>query len=204
MRAWGVTRSSSTAARRRCTRQRRHRARVHVHVVPVVVVLRGGRLRGERAHLRRYFVECAHGVDPPVTRQQRPHRCRAHRRRFASRSTEPVTCLRTTAALGRPRPHRRRSGFGGVSCPSASFCIAVDDGGDAFTYDGSSWSAPDGIFSSGGLMSVSCPSVSFCVAVGDFGEGGAALTYNGSSWSAPTVIDGTPFGSVRVRRRRSA
>jgi len=28
-----------------------------------------------------------------------------------------------------------------VSCPTASFCVAVDDDGNAFTYDGSSWSS---------------------------------------------------------------
>ena len=29
-----------------------------------------------------------------------------------------------------------------VSCPSASFCVAVDAGGNALTFNGSSWSAP--------------------------------------------------------------
>ena len=32
-----------------------------------------------------------------------------------------------------------------ISCPSVSFCVAVDTGGDAYIYDGTSWSAADPI-----------------------------------------------------------
>ena len=76
-----------------------------------------------------------------------------------------------------------------VSCPSASFCAAVDYEGNALTFNGSSWSAPAKIDGTAyGLTSVSCPSSSFCVAVD---HGGNALTFNGSSWSAPRSIDAT-------------
>jgi hypothetical protein len=71
-----------------------------------------------------------------------------------------------------------------VSCPSSSFCVAVDYSGNALTFNGSSWSAPASI-DPAGLLSVSCTTASFCVAVGD-----NALTFNGSSWSAPASIDG--------------
>lgn len=79
-----------------------------------------------------------------------------------------------------------------VSCPSTSFCMATDEGGDALTFNGSSWSAPTVIDSEVfrgspvryGLVSVSCPSSSFCAAVDER----RALTYNGSSWSAPTEL----------------
>jgi hypothetical protein len=72
-----------------------------------------------------------------------------------------------------------------VSCPSATFCAAVDENGNALTYNGTSWSAPTD--NSGGFLdSVSCPSATFCVAVD---ENGNALTYNGTSWSAPNHID---------------
>lgn len=33
-------------------------------------------------------------------------------------------------------------GLDSVSCPSSTSCVAVDDGGRAFTYDGSSWTGP--------------------------------------------------------------
>jgi hypothetical protein len=30
-----------------------------------------------------------------------------------------------------------------VSCPTTSFCVAVDSVGNVFTYNGSSWSSPE-------------------------------------------------------------
>jgi len=74
-----------------------------------------------------------------------------------------------------------------VSCPSADFCVAVDDAGNAITFNGSSWSSPSNfaVEDYDHLLSVSCPSASFCIAVDDSGD---ALTYNGSSWSSPTGI----------------
>jgi hypothetical protein len=76
-----------------------------------------------------------------------------------------------------------------VSCPSTSFCVAVDAEGDALNYNGSSWSSPSLI---GGTDAVSCPSVTFCAAVGpnDF------LTYHGTTWSTPTIIGMVDVDSV--------
>lgn len=77
-----------------------------------------------------------------------------------------------------------------VSCPTNSFCMAVDSVGNAIRYDGTSWSTPTttGI-GANGLNSVSCSSSSFCVAVGVHGK---ASRYNGATWtpislSNPTV-----------------
>jgi hypothetical protein len=75
-----------------------------------------------------------------------------------------------------------------VSCPSTGFCIAVDNAGNAYTYDGSAWSAGAPIdtataqIDGGEFTAVSCPSASFCVAI-DGREN--VLTFNGSAWSAP-------------------
>ena len=77
-----------------------------------------------------------------------------------------------------------------MSCPSATFCAAVDSDG-AVTYNGTSWSALTNIDGGGGvpgLDSVSCPSATFCAAAD---EKGNALTYNGTSWTVPTKIAGT-------------
>jgi hypothetical protein len=73
-----------------------------------------------------------------------------------------------------------------VSCPTASFCAAVDPSGYVLTYEGRSWSKPVRM-DKYGLNSVSCPTVSFCAAVGQ--EDGNAVTYNGSSWSKPVRVD---------------
>jgi hypothetical protein len=53
-----------------------------------------------------------------------------------------------------------------VSCPTAGFCVAVDDSGNVLTFDGSRWSAPTLILPNGGFASVSCPTVAFCAALG--------------------------------------
>ena len=55
----------------------------------------------------------------------------------------------------------------GVGCGSATFCVAVDDGGSAMTWDGTSWSAPapTGLASASG---VSCVATT-CVAVSNSG-----------------------------------
>jgi hypothetical protein len=75
-----------------------------------------------------------------------------------------------------------------VSCPSDSFCVAVDSAGNALTFDGAGWSAPSRIDGTVPLSSVSCPSASFCVAVDSAGN---ALTFDGTAWSAPASIDPT-------------
>lgn len=56
-------------------------------------------------------------------------------------------------------------GLDSVSCPTSSFCMAVDRQGNAFTFDQGSWSAAQALFPAFGnvpLTSVSCPSSSFC------------------------------------------
>ena len=73
-----------------------------------------------------------------------------------------------------------------VSCPTASFCAAVDTIGHALTYDGSTWSSPDEIDNGRSPSSVSCPTPSFCATL-DYS--GHVLTYHGSSWSTPDSID---------------
>ena len=79
-----------------------------------------------------------------------------------------------------------------MSCPTASFCVAVDGNGNALRWNGATWSAPDHI-DAGGLTSVSCPSALFCVAVDDAGH---ALRWNGLGWSAAARIDGSALTGV--------
>jgi eukaryotic-like serine/threonine-protein kinase len=77
-------------------------------------------------------------------------------------------------------------GLTAVSCASADFCAAADSGGNAFTYSGGSWSAPQRL-SSDGLSWVSCPTTGFCVATSN---GSALYTYSGGKWSPPTELFG--------------
>ncbi len=90
------------------------------------------------------------------------------------------------------------NGITSVSCPVATFCMAVDNDGNALTYNGSGWSPPLLVASSGvHLYSVSCASPSFCMAAG---SGGYALSYNGSTWSTPSQVDANSgsFGITSV------
>ena len=73
-----------------------------------------------------------------------------------------------------------------VSCPSASFCVALSFT-SLFTYNGTSWSTPDVVEPAEGFLNyISCPSPSFCAAVD---AEGYAVTYDGSSWSTPEMTD---------------
>ncbi len=74
-----------------------------------------------------------------------------------------------------------------VSCPTTSFCAAVDAKGNVLTLQNGSWSTPQNIDSTpassfnDAMGTVSCASASFCVAGDDLDD---VYTYDGSSWSA--------------------
>jgi hypothetical protein len=73
-----------------------------------------------------------------------------------------------------------------VSCPSASFCVAVgftSDFGSVAIYSDGTWGEASLVEPGSQLYSVSCTSSSFCIALDGSGR---ALKYNGSTWSAPT------------------
>jgi RHS repeat-associated protein len=78
-----------------------------------------------------------------------------------------------------------------VSCPTASFCMAVDNDGLYLTYNGSTWSTATPITTSYGshvVESVSCVSLSDCVAVDNDGNG---MNWNGSGWTVESGMDST-------------
>ncbi len=83
-----------------------------------------------------------------------------------------------------------------ISCPSSSYCMAVDASGQYFTFNGTSWTSPtqfDTQINGNGnyVASVSCVSTTFCVAVDSAGYG---QSYDGSSWTTPTLLDGSGNG----------
>jgi len=85
------------------------------------------------------------------------------------------------------------SSFSGVSCPTVSFCSAVDQGGQALQWNGLHWSAPSPIEAASDSATalgveptgVSCPATTVCVAVDN--AGGAVQWLAGSR--SRTVID---------------
>jgi hypothetical protein len=88
------------------------------------------------------------------------------------------------------------SGFGGVTCTSASFCVAVGGGPAgvrtlAERWNGRSWAIQHtpNPSSGGGLAAVSCTSTIACTAVADLG---AAMRWNGTKWTIqPTPSTGS-------------
>jgi hypothetical protein len=104
----------------------------------------------------------------------------------------PVLVAKSTASTAAPN-------FTSVSCPTSSFCAAVDSKGGVSVLQGSTWSTPQSIDSTAtsdfndGMGTVSCASASFCVAGDDLDT---VYTYDGSSWSAahqlnPAVTEAT-------------
>ncbi len=81
----------------------------------------------------------------------------------------------------------------GITCPTVIFCVALDASGNAYFYNGTSWSKPtqvDSIVNGNGntFTGISCPSTTFCAAID---SAGYSVTYNGTSWSAPQLLTGT-------------
>jgi len=77
-----------------------------------------------------------------------------------------------------------------ISCVDPSFCMATI-GGTA-QWNGSVWSQPQDVDTSGQLETVSCPSTSFCVAGDSVGN---VLAWNGTTWSVPQPVDPSPAGA---------
>jgi hypothetical protein len=79
-------------------------------------------------------------------------------------------------------------GQGQLSCVSPTFCAAVDDLGNAFTYNGTGWSKATALVPgwTEDMTAISCPTTTFCVAIDAAGQ---QFTYNGSTWTAAATID---------------
>jgi hypothetical protein len=112
---------------------------------------------------------------------------------------EPLTSSAavTSARLAPAAAVAQHGNLRSVSCPTATFCMAVDQSGNnALRWNGTSWSAPASIDPGGDqaeLNSVSCASPAFCVAVDTLGR---AVQWNGQSWTGPRPVTGTGLTSV--------
>jgi hypothetical protein len=79
-----------------------------------------------------------------------------------------------------------------ISCPTSSFCAAVDNGGNYVTFDGTGWSAAapvtDGSHTASafaGLGAISCPAPKSCTAIDSSGN---AWGYAGASWTLSLAV----------------
>jgi len=76
---------------------------------------------------------------------------------------------------------RDRSSLSAVSCPSTTFCAAVDNNGDVHFWKNGAWLASQHLNAGGSLSSISCPTTTFCVAIS---VGGEAMAFNGRTWNS--------------------
>ncbi len=98
-------------------------------------------------------------------------------------------------ALKPARPHPAKASPSvalAVSCPTARFCVAVDDQGRAVTFSDGVWSTPRPLVDTA-LNAVSCPTPGFCAAVAVNGD---VLIRHGTRWSAPVPIDAKSGGET--------
>jgi hypothetical protein len=99
-----------------------------------------------------------------------------------------------------PNPYSGTSNFTGVSCPSTSFCAAVDLTGQVLQWNGQTWSAgatiapaSAGAAESPGLTGVSCPTATYCAAVDS--TGGVEQWSNGT-WTRSDIDGGRKLTGI--------
>jgi len=114
--------------------------------------------------------------------------------RFTSWTPVPGGAAPGLGAGPQPGPDHQSGNFRSVSCPTATFCMAVDESGNnVLTWNGTAWSSPVTIDPGGDrveVTSISCATPAFCAAVDTLGR---AVTWNGWRWSTAREVD--PHGS---------
>jgi hypothetical protein len=104
-------------------------------------------------------------------------------------------------AWSQPAPIGNGGALNAISCPTASFCAAVNTNGDVLTSTGpaggaSTWSTTP-IVSDSGLSDISCPTASFCVAA-DTLTGDVLISANptggAATWTATNIVN--PVGDA--------
>jgi hypothetical protein len=107
--------------------------------------------------------------------------------RYVARPSAPAQSPTPRLSWGAPASFDSGGEVTSVSCPSSSYCAAVDGNGNIMSYNGAAWTRAQ--TSEDQLNSVSCASASYCAAVGYDGGGGNVFSYNGVAWSAPESLD---------------
>ena len=101
-------------------------------------------------------------------------------------STVPSPWSTPSGAIDAGRP------ISSVSCPTATFCMALSTDGTSYRYDGTSWSAPlpvtgPGAAATPAAADLSCGSPTFCMAVPG---GNEVVRWNGISWTDAQTLGG--------------
>ena len=81
--------------------------------------------------------------------------------------------------------HLSNSQITTISCPSDSFCMAIDSDRKAYIYT-TGWSIGTSITNNNAINSVSCLGTNFCMAVD---SAGYSHLYNGTLWEAPVFTN---------------
>lgn len=93
------------------------------------------------------------------------------------------------ATDGWQRPVQVSMFLEGVSCPTTTFCLAVDPSGESYTFDGQSWSGPTDMMDRVYGYGLSCASSTFCMAVNSQYEGEADWSvFDGTAWTEPARL----------------
>jgi hypothetical protein len=119
------------------------------------------------------------------------HAARASR--GATASTAKLVASSTTVTWGAAQRVEPNGGHpSSVSCPTATFCVVADLGGDVITESSGRWSAALHL-DSAPLVAVSCATATLCVAVDGSGN---AFRFDGSSWTEDASVDSVAFTSI--------
>jgi len=114
-----------------------------------------------------------------------------HRKSGAGTTTKEAS----DSDWSRPVSVAHATSLGAVNCPTTSFCLAVDDHGNAFRYNGAAWSnaGTTGI-ASAGAPSLSCVGPTFCSVIAA-GANQVAI-WNGLGFEAPTTLPAQGLDAV--------
>ena len=122
---------------------------------------------------------------------------------------DPTFCMSVSGGISHwdgsqwttPDPQSATSSLTGVSCPTTASCTAVDQGGQALTWNGQAWGPavriePGSVSADASgvpLTGISCPTVGFCVAADG---GGGVLQWSGGAWARTSVDGSRPVTAV--------
>jgi hypothetical protein len=93
-----------------------------------------------------------------------------------------------TTSVGNP------NGFDTISCPTQTFCMAIDMLGNTFKYNGATWSSITprlgALTQTTSSLQVSCTSASFCIAALPGGGGEDYYKWTGAAWGSVQTLEG--------------
>jgi uncharacterized protein YceK len=118
--------------------------------------------------------------------------------RGATHSTATTGSTTTTVAKSNwssPVSVAHGTSLSTVDCPTTTFCLAVDDHGNVFRFNGATWSTAGttGI-ATAGASSLSCAGPSFCTVLAEGAD--QVAIWNGSAFGTPTTLPAQSLDAV--------